>query len=55
MKHFLLLPAILSAAALVAAERQPISRYQSIIDRQMFGALPPDFDPTKMPSEVQRT
>lgn len=42
-----LLPAI--------AERQPFDRYQSIIDRQMFGALPPGFDPTKSPAEVSKT
>lgn len=38
----------------VMAERQPFDRYQSIVDRQMFGAPPPGFDPTKMPSEVQK-
>ena len=37
------------------AEKQPFDRYQSIVDRQMFGPLPPGFDPTKMPSEVQKT
>lgn len=37
------------------AEKQPISRYQSIIDRQMFGPLPPGFDPTKSPNEVQKS
>lgn len=36
------------------AERQPIDRYQSIIDRQMFGQPPPNFDPTVPPSQVQR-
>jgi len=36
------------------AERQPYARYQSIVDRQMFGALPPGFDPTKSPSEVSK-
>lgn len=36
------------------AEKQPIERYQSIIDRQMFGPLPPGFDPTKSPNEVQK-
>ena len=36
------------------AERQPIERYQSIIDRQMFGQPPPNFDPTKPPSQVQK-
>ena len=43
------------AALAAAAERQPLERYQSIIDRQMFGELPDDFDPTKLPSEVQKT
>lgn len=37
------------------AEKQPFERYQSIIDRQMFGELPPGFDPTKLPSEVVKT
>jgi len=46
-----------AAAAVVLSsalfgERQPLDRYQSIIDRQMFGPLPPNFDPTKSPSEV---
>ena len=43
------------AAFTAFAEKQPFERYQSIVDRQMFGPLPPDFDPTKMPSEVQKT
>ena len=43
------------AASAAFAEKQPISRYQSIIDRQMFGPLPPGFDPTKSPNEVQKT
>ena len=50
---------VLSVVFLVAfaafAEKQPISRYQSIIDRQMFGPLPPGFDPTKSPNEVQKS
>ena len=37
------------------AERQPYERYQSIVDRQMFGALPPGFDPTRPPSEVSKS
>lgn len=36
-------------------ERQPYDRYQSIVDRQMFGPLPPGFDPTKSPAEVQKS
>ena len=55
MKHILSLLAIVSVAAPVAAERQPFSRYQTILDRQMFGELPVDFDPTKMPNEVVRS
>ena len=43
------------AALSASAEKQPYSRYSSIVDRQMFGELPPGFDPTKMPSEVART
>jgi len=39
----------------VAAEKQPLSRYQSIVDRQMFGPVPADFDPTKSPADVQRS
>ncbi len=37
------------------AERQPFERYQSILDRQMFGVPPAGFDPTKPPSEVSRS
>ena len=37
------------------AEKRPIERYQQIIDRQMFGPLPKDFDPEKMPSEVSKS
>ena len=43
------------AAFTAFAEKQSFERYQSIVDRQMFGPLPPGFDPTKMPSEVQKT
>lgn len=41
-------------AFVALAEKQPLERYQSIIDRQMFGPLPKDFDPNKMPSEVTK-
>lgn len=34
---------------------QPYSRYQPIVDRQMFGPLPVGFDPDKLPSEVVRS
>lgn len=33
---------------------QPYSRYQPIVDRQMFGPLPVGFDPDKLPSDVAR-
>lgn len=42
-------------AMVASAEKQPFDRYQSILDRQMFGPLPPGFDPTKLPSEVQKS
>lgn len=42
-------------AGLALAERQPYSRYATIVDRQMFGQPPPGFDPTKMPSEVAKS
>lgn len=50
----IVLVAIAFAVSLAVAEKQPISRYQSIINRQMFGPLPPGFDPTKSPNEVQK-
>lgn len=46
--------AVMLLSSVVFAERQPYSRYQSIVDRQMFGVPPPGFDPTKPPSEVAR-
>lgn len=49
---FLFLCVTVSAAF---AEKQPFDRYQTIIDRQMFGPLPPGFDPSKSPNEVQKT
>ena len=54
MKQTIALFALLTAVS-VWAEKQPISRYQSIIDRQMFGPLPPGFDPTKSPNDVQKS
>ena len=47
--------AVAVVAATPFAERQPYSRYQTIVDRQMFGDPPPGFDPTKPPSEVSRS
>jgi len=52
----LLLSAFFTVYALsLFAERQPVERYQSVIDRQMFGRPPPGFDPTKPSSEVSRS
>ena len=55
MKLVVLTFVILSAFSLAFAEKQPFERYQSIIDRQMFGLPPPGFDPNKLPSEVQKS
>lgn len=51
------LPSIIVAVSTFSlfAERQPYERYQSIVDRQMFGAPPPGFDPTVPPSEVSKS
>ena len=46
---------VIMTAVVLRAERQPFSRYQPIVDRQMFGELPSDFDPEKMPSEVSKS
>lgn len=46
---------VVAAVAAGRAERQPFDRYQSIVDRQMFGPVPEGFDPTKPPSEVQKS
>ena len=54
MKHLLTILAVLSATTLFA-ERQPYERYQSIVDRQMFGEPPPGFDPTRPPGEVSKS
>ena len=54
MKSILTVLVLLSVSAALA-EKQPYDRYQSIVDRQMFGPLPPGFDPTKSPSEVQKS
>lgn len=48
--------AALALATIAAfAEKRPYSRYEPIVERQMFGPLPEGFDPTKMPSEVARS
>lgn len=52
----LLLSTLTACFALaLLAERQPIERYQPIIDRCMFGKTPPGFDPTKPASEAPRS
>ena len=51
----LVFAAAVFASAAAFAERQPLERYQSIIDRQMFGQPPPGFDPTRPPSEVSKS
>ena len=52
---WLLIAGAAAAVPPAAAERQPYDRYQSIVDRQMFGPLPAGFDPTKSPSEVSKS
>lgn len=52
MKRNLLLACLLVSVA-ASAERQSFDRYQSVVDRQMFGPLPPGFDPTARPSDVK--
>jgi len=47
--------AVALACTAAFAEKQPYSRYESIVERQMFGKPPPGFDPEKMPSEVSRS
>lgn len=37
------------------AEKHPIERYQTIIDRMPFGQPPPGFDPSRNPDEVSRS
>lgn len=54
MKHLIAMLAVLAAVA-AEAERQPLERYQSIIDRQMFGKPPPGFDPSRPPNEVSKS
>ena len=51
MKTILTIAVAFTAATLLA-QKQPLERYQSIIDRHPFGEPPPGFDPTKAPSEA---
>ena len=55
MNRSLVFAVFAGAALALPAERYEFDRYQSIIDRQMFGPLPEGFDPTKPPSEVQKS
>ena len=52
---WLALAGAVALATDASAERQPYERYQSIVDRQMFGPLPVGFDPTKSPAEVSKS
>ncbi|MBO7482747.1 MAG: hypothetical protein J6U17_02525, partial [Kiritimatiellae bacterium] len=42
------------AAGVLFADKPPFSRYQSIIDRQPFGAPPPGFDPNQLASNASK-
>lgn len=50
--RFLLTACLAAFGLTLFAERQPYERYQSVVDRQMFGQPPPGFDPTKNPNEI---
>ena len=54
-KAALSLAFVFGFSAALFAERYEFDRYQSVVDRQMFGPLPEGFDPSKPPSEVQKT
>ena len=55
MSRFIIAFACLTVAFAASAERYEFDRYQAIVDRQMFGPLPEGFDPSKPPSEVQKS
>ena len=55
MSRFIIAFACLTVALAASAERYEFDRYQAIVDRQMFGPLPEGFDPSKPPSEVQKS
>ena len=52
MRGLLLLVCFLCGS--LFASTRPFEDYQTIIDRQMFGAPPHGFDPSKMPSDVAK-
>ena len=53
MKLYLIF-GFIAVGAIASADDDSFSRYQSIVDRQMFGRPPVGFDPTKPPSEVSK-
>ena len=53
MRNRILAVLVVAAPALLA-EQQPFERYQSIVDREMFGKTPPNFDPTKPSNEAPK-
>lgn len=55
MRRGILALIVVTVGAAVFAERQPYSRYETIVQRQMFGQPPEGFDPTRPPSEVARS
>lgn len=54
MKVTLFILIVMSSAIGYSDDGRSFDRYRSIIDRQMFGQPPDDFDPTKPPSEVSK-
>jgi hypothetical protein len=54
MKTALMLFGVFSVSALFA-EKYEFERYQPILDRQMFGAVPAGFDPTVLPKNAVKT
>ena len=52
--RYCLFPIIVLMVSALLAEHQPFDRYQSIVDRQMFGRPPAGFDPTKPANMVQK-
>lgn len=55
MKRSVIVFSCLLTVLALRAERYGFERYQAIVDRQMFGPVPEGFDPTRPPSEVQKS
>lgn len=55
MNRSVIVAVCVTAVLALRAERYEFDRYQPIVDRQMFGPLPDGFDPTRPPSEVQKS